>query len=161
MSPARTHHPLGPLPVASPSSASHLGREIAVPTSGSAHEAPRSLTCRYLETSAPRRPALLPQQWRGRKPARDFLTPPRLWAGPERSGFRLLPSCLAGEWEWERDSLGCACSQQWPWVGMWRGHPGFANSQPAGSARLGSAGRRPVPLRPRDGGGRGPGQGKS
>ncbi|MEJ1275662.1 hypothetical protein NN561_006559 [Cricetulus griseus] len=148
VSPVRTPHPCGPLPVG--------------PPPGSSHEDTGSLTCRCRETSATRRPALPLQQWRCRKPVRDFLTPPISACGRGPSGaasaFSFLPG---GEWEWERESLGCACSQRWPWLRVWRGHPGFPCPWPASPAPLRSAGRRPAPVRPRDGGGRGPGQGES
>lgn len=59
------------------SPAFHAGREATMPID-SAQEAARIITCRGLETTAPRRPAL--PLWleprRRRKPASDFLIPP-------------------------------------------------------------------------------------
>lgn len=111
-------------------------------------------------TEPPRPPALVPAM--ASPEACPRLPHPAPPVGGTREE-RLPPSTflLGGEWEWEWESVGIVGGQRWPWLGVWRGCPSSPRSWPAGPARLCPAGRHPEPLKPRDDGGRGPGQGES
>lgn len=81
------------------SPASHAGREATMPhrqrtRSSAQHHLPGT---RNHRCASPRPPALARAGAAGSPPATSSSRPtrPRLWAGPERSGFRFPLSCLA------------------------------------------------------------------